>query len=194
MEFFLDVDGVILDFEGSFIDFVRDHYLPDLPLDYRPKSWEMTQEFRSLDIEKIWNRFVKSAYFSQMNLLVDAESFNRLSDQYSVFLITNLTSDQYPGRKKNLDMHNLKYQQLEFAGHHDFGIADYPKKSAMISQLRSGQGKIVFLDDHPANCRDVKENLPESDVYLMSRPHNEDVELEEWIRVNDWQDFIEKAC
>ena len=46
MELFLDVDGVILDFESSFMDFIRDNYLPDLPQGYMPKSWEMENEFK----------------------------------------------------------------------------------------------------------------------------------------------------
>jgi len=193
MELFLDIDGVILDFEGSFLDYVRDNYLPELPNDYKPKRWEMSDEFKSLDIADIWQQFVSTERFTQMNLLVDAESFNKLSAQYAVYLITNLPSDLYQGRKENLEMHNLKYQQLALAGHFDFGVDDYPTKSDMINRLRNRSEKIVFLDDHPANCEDVKTKFPESDVYLMHRPHNEDVEDQQWIRVKNWQDFVKKV-
>lgn len=193
MELFLDVDGVILDFEGAFIDYVRDNFLPDLPVDYEPKSWEMSEEFKALKIDEIWKKFVYTDRFKQMNLLIDSESFNALSELYPIYLITNLPQAQFESRKENLEMHNLKYRELTLAGHFNFGIDDYPTKSAMISRLRTAGEKIVFLDDHPANCEDVKASFPESDVYLMSRPHNEKVDDREWIRVKDWQNFAEKV-
>ena len=87
----------------------------------------------------------------------------------------------------------LVMQELTLAGHHNFGIDDYPTKSAMIARLRNDNKRIVFLDDHPANCADVKEAFPDSDVYLMSRPHNEETENDDWIRVKDWQEFIRKV-
>ncbi len=43
---------VILDFETAFVDFVRDVYIPDLPLDFSLKTWEMTEEFKNLDIQE----------------------------------------------------------------------------------------------------------------------------------------------
>ena len=87
MEFFLDVDGVILDFETSMIDFVRDNYLPDLPLGFVPKTWEMTSEFKTLDIVEVWRNFIESERFTRLDLLVDAASFNRLSERYPVYFV-----------------------------------------------------------------------------------------------------------
>ncbi|MFH2132711.1 MAG: hypothetical protein ABIK68_20195 [bacterium] len=193
MEFFLDVDGVILDFETSFIDFVRDQYLPDLPAGYVPQSWEMANEFKNLDIAEVWGSFVESDRFARLDLLIEAESFNRLSKQYAVYLITNLPASQYSNRKKNLDLHQLVYRDLSLAGHFNFGDESYPSKSAAIEKLHYNGERIVFLDDHPANCRDVKTAFSESEVYLMSRPHNLGIRDESWIRVDHWDDFMERV-
>ena len=193
MEFFLDVDGVILDFESAFVDFVRDEYLPGLPADYVPQSWEMSTEFESLDIVEVWERFVDSDRFARLDLLIDAESFNRLSDKYPVYLVTNLPDSQYKSRKDNLDFHRLVYKDLFLAGHFNFGDQSYPTKSATIAKLHRNGEQMVFLDDHPKNCLDVKSAFNESKVFLMSRPHNKGLENEKWIRVENWEEFLDKV-
>ncbi len=193
MDFFLDVDGVILDFETSFVNFVRDNYLPDLPIGYVPKSWEMTTEFETLDIVEVWRGFVDSESFTRLDLLIDAASFNRLSEKHPVYLITNLPMSQYDNRKKNLALRQLKYSGLSLAGHFNFGDERYPTKSEAIAKLHHNGERLIFLDDHPQNCRDVKSAFKDSDVFLMSRPHNLKIEDEDWIRVDSWDMFLEKT-
>lgn len=193
MEIYLDVDGVILDFESSIIDFIRDEFMPDLPQDYILESWEMDDEFKALDMQKVWEKFVNSKRFSQLNLLANADSFNRLSNRFPVYLITNLPGFLFERRQKNLELHQLKYKEMHFAGHFDFGDKNYPSKSAMIEKLHQEGERIVFLDDHPKNCLNVKNSLPESEVFLMSRPHNKTLEDSNWVRVDDWDDFIDRV-
>jgi len=193
MEFFLDIDGVILDFETSFIDFIRHEYLPDLPQDYVPTSWEVVDEFNGLDIVEVFNKFNRSSGFSRLKPLVNVESFNRISRQYPVYLVTNLTDAQFSDRKKNLALHQLNYKEIHLAGHFDFGIENYPTKSATIAKLHQKGERLIFLDDHPRNCEDVKENLPEAEVYLMSRPHNRNKKNRDWIRVENWDGFVGKV-
>lgn len=193
MEFFLDVDGVILDFETAMIDFIRDQYQPDLPADYVLKSWEMTTEFKDLDILEVWGRFVDSDRFTRLSLLIESASFNRLSENYPVYLVTNLPQSQFKSRKNNLDFHQLVYKDLILAGHFNFGEESYPTKSAAIAKLHRNGEQMVFLDDHPKNCLDVKSAFAASRVFLMSRPHNQGIENENWIRVDSWEAFLEKA-
>jgi len=192
MEFFLDIDGVILDFETGFMDFVRDEYLPDLPQGYIPQSWTMDDEFTSLDIQEVWERFLNTDRFAQLNLLVDAESFNQLANQFPVHLITNIPNDYYMQRQKNLEFHGLKYTTMQLAGHWNFGDENYPTKSLAIANLHTPEKKLIFLDDHPINCQDIKQAFPESEVFLMSRPHNKESKAEDWIRVDSWRGFIDQ--
>ena len=193
MEFFLDIDGVILDFETAFINLIREEYITDLPAGYEPLTWEMADEFKELDIEEVWKKFINSPRFSQLDLLINSESFNALSGKHPVYLVTNIPHAQFAARQKNLHFHNLVYKEMCLAGHFNFGLKDYPTKSAAIKKLRTPSKRLIFLDDHPKNCRDIKQNLPAGEVYLMSRPHNKNLEDTDWIRVDSWQDFLRKV-
>lgn len=191
LELFLDVDGVILDFEATFMDFVRDTYLPDLPLGYRPKSWELEDDvLSSLDIQEAWDAFMTSGRFAQLQLLADKGSFNRLSARYPIHFVTNLPQEHYDQRMRNLSGHGLKFHSLNMGGHYSFGIKNYPSKAEVIDSIRDSQRQVVFLDDHPQNCRDVREGFPEAKVFLMERPHNMEFPDEGWVRVKDWGDFV----
>lgn len=190
MELYLDVDGVILDFESSFIDFIRDEYINDLPLNYTLRSWEMAEEFRDLDIVEVWERFVENDRFTNLALLVDPESFNDLSRRHPVFFVTNIANAQYRARQVNLERHKLNYSGLYLAGHFNFGDETYPSKSEIIRKIHRPGERIVFLDDHPKNCEDIRDSIPKSDVFLMDRPHNREVPDQSWTRVSDFTDFI----
>ncbi|MDH5561804.1 MAG: hypothetical protein OEY59_13225 [Deltaproteobacteria bacterium] len=192
MEIFLDIDGVILDFESSFIAHIRNNHIPELPKDYLPKSWEMDEEFSQIRIKEVWDEFVSIDSFSELKLLVDQTSFNQLSSQYALHLITNIPKSLFSKRVKNLKSHALNFTSLEIGGHFNFGDEDYPVKSVVINKIRDHRKKIVFLDDHPTNCYDVKSRFPDSIVFLMSRPHNQNQKDHHWIRVANWMDFLEK--
>jgi len=192
MELFLDIDGVILDFEGAFTDFIRDQYMPDLPTDFGPKTWDMVNEFEGVDIDEAWDIFVNSERFRRVNLLIEANSFNQLSEKYPLYLVSNLPLEQFSGREENLKYHSLNYKELHLAGHYNFGLETYPTKSEKIAKLRHENKRLVFLDDHPTNCKDVKNRFPESEVFLMSRPHNRNAESSTWTRVSNWDEFVEK--
>lgn len=191
LELFLDVDGVVLDFESSFVNFIRDYYIPDLASDFALKTWEITDEFKDLDIQQVWNHFVNHDCFTRLDLLVSRDAFNAVSRRYPVDFITNIPKPQYSSREANLQYHQLEYRGLYLAGHFDFGEEGYPTKPEMIASLRTPGSEMVFLDDHPKNCQAVKEAFPESRVYLMSRPHNSGAEGESWIRVQTWQEFAQ---
>ena len=191
IELFLDVDGVILDFESTFMDYIREVWLPDLPVGYIPQSWELDDHaLKSLDIEEVWEAFMASGRFNRLNMLADTESFNQLSKAYPVHLVTNLPEDQYDPRIDNLNFHGLKFESLNMGGHHSFDIPDYPSKSDVISKIRDQKRRPIFLDDHPENCKDVAAAIPEALVFMMERPHNLKTPDGPWTRVKDWPDFI----
>ncbi|PCI28687.1 MAG: hypothetical protein COB67_05790 [SAR324 cluster bacterium] len=190
MELFLDIDGVILDFEAGFMDFIRDEYIHDLPPGYVPKSWTMDDEFGALDIQEVWDRFLATKRFTQLNLLIDAQSFNQVAARFPIHLITNLPKSQYLQRQQNLEFHSLKYTSLHLAGHFNYGDENYPSKSDAVAKLRTPGKRLIFLDDHPRNCQNIKNAFPESEVFLMSRPHNSKAEVEDWIRVDSWDEFL----
>jgi len=192
-EFYFDVDGVILDFEGAFVDFIRDTYRPDLPHDFRLKYWELSKEFPDIDMGEGWEIFVGSERFTKLNLLVSKNTFNKLTNGYPTYLVTNIPQNLIAKRKQNLSLHLLNYSELYCAGHWDFGIKEYPSKSGIINQLHEKGKHIIFLDDHPTNCKEVAANVPEAHVFLMTRLHNQN-EADDpcWTRVSGWDELI--AC
>ena len=195
MEFFLDIDGVILDFEKGFMDFIRTHYLPDLPIDYLPKTWEMVTEFKQLNIDEVWPEFMLSDGFINLDLLIDAQSFNHLAKKYPVHLITNLPRDKYHRREQNLLYHKLNFTSLHLGGHYNFEDESYPSKSKVVGDLRTPGKRLIFLDDHPKNCEDIKDEFPRSEVFLMTRPHNKNIDAnKEWTRVPNWHNFLDLVC
>ena len=194
MELFLDVDGIILDFETSFFNLMRDEYIPELPLNYVPRNWELYKEFPGIEIEEVWNSFIGSERFAELDTLIHPDSFNRVTRQFPTYLVTNIPDYLIEKRKRNLAKHDLRYREVFPAGHWNFGIKDYPTKSQIIRRFQTKGKRIVFLDDYPRNCKEVRENIPEVEVYLMTRPHNLGISDGDWIRVQDWHDFVEKIC
>lgn len=193
LEFFLDVDGVILDFESAFMDMIRDLYIPDLPQGYIPKTWDMGEEFPGVDMKKAWDEFVGSDRFTKLPPLVDQERFNILSKQSPVYLITNIPDHLIDARLENLETHKMNHDGVYTGGHWDFGMEGYPSKSERIAALHQNGNQIIFMDDHPTNCRDVKAAFPDSQVFLMSRPHNQNEEDAAWKRVDGWKAFLEET-
>ena len=51
--------------------------------------------------------------------------------------------------------------------------------------------QILFVDDHPRNCVDVKENFPEAWVWLMSRPFNQDFDHPTIQRAKHWEQVLQ---
>lgn len=193
LEFFLDVDGVILDFEKSFMDMLRELYMPDLPQGYLPRTWDMGEEFPEVNMDEAWKEFVGSDRFKSIHPLVSSEVFNNLSENSPVYLITNIPENLIESRLENLSQYELQHDGVYIGGHWDFGVKDYPSKSEQIARLHQNGNQIVFMDDHPTNCKDVKAAFPDSEVFLMSRPHNKNEEDQIWKRVSDWEDFLKKT-
>lgn len=172
MEFFFDIDGVILDFEKGFMDHIRKVYKPDLPQGYRPKSWEMETEFDGVDIGLAWDEFVEGPHFKRLECLVDISLFNRMAEHHPVHLVTNLTPQLKSAREQNLRYHGLEFNSLNLGGHYDFGIEGYPSKSAIVQELHDPSKRMIFADDHPRNCEDIQRTFKHAEVFLVTRPHN----------------------
>ena len=193
MEFFIDVDGVILDFETSFMNLLREDYVPDLPQGYYPESWEMS-EISGVDIAEAWDRFVNSERMGNLDLLCERESFNQIAAQYPLHLVSNIPNQYFEKREENLNKHGLSYSALHLAGHEKFGAIDYPTKAQKIAKIRSQDKRLIFLDDNPSNCKEIREYFPESEVFLMHRPHNKKTaDCSSWTRVKDWREFISQV-
>ncbi len=188
MQLFLDIDGVILDFEKGFMEFLRQVYHPELPPGYRPQTWTMANEFKDVDIEVAWYDFVSRPVFTQLELIPEKALYDRLAARYEVHLVTNLPPRLYEPRLKNLLALGLSFHSLSLGGHHDFNLPAYPTKSAVIGSKRDKTKAMAFVDDHPINCQDVATAFPDALVILMNRPHNLSNNLP-YPRVDGWNEI-----
>lgn len=191
MEFFFDLDGVLLDFEKAYLQFIREEYQPDLAIDFEPSSWSMAVDFPNLNVQQIWEEFIHSERFSDIPRLIDSEIFNGKFKKQSVFFVTNIPHKHRQQRINNLKKAGFHYNQLFLGGHENFGDYSYPSKSKIINLNRNNKKQVIFLDDHPLNCKEVQKNVDNVSVFLMNRPHNIKESHEGLERVEDFDHFVE---
>lgn len=182
MEFFIDVDGVLLDLDPPFIVWLKKNHLPNLPANLPLKSLMHQVD---ADFEDFFYEFMKDESFSMLPPLVDKEQFNWLSARYNVNLITNLPNYAEDLRIKNLKSCGFIYHNLIRAGLNTYNEPDYLSKGATIQKLRSKK-QVVFLDDYKLNCQEVKKMVPDSQVFLLSAKKKAD----EFQRVASWLYFL----
>ena len=56
---FFDVDGVVLDFESSFIKVVGDYFKLEVPENYQPGNWFFSDLLTWEQVEEGWEYFLK---------------------------------------------------------------------------------------------------------------------------------------
>lgn len=164
MEFFIDVDGVLLNFDRAFLSWLKKNYLPSVSLDLPLKTVAHNTNF---DFEKSYHEFMGCEEFSKLPAMVDVEQFNWLSENYTVYLVTNLPNFAEALRIKNLQTCGFKYHKLVRAGLEKYGEEDYLDKGQAIQQLRSTK-QAFFLDDFHQNCREVKKTIADIQVFWLS--------------------------
>lgn len=192
MEFYFDVDGVLLDCDSSFIDMIREVYASVLPPDFDPKSWSLSGLDSIVNIAEAWDTYLKSDRFEQMKPLCDIESINKISAKYPFYLVTNIPEKYAHKRRTNFKNLGLNYTGLYPGGHVNYGDPNYPIKSQVIQRLHKPGEPIVFVDDHPKNCEDIYEHFPEATIFLMDCPDNQGFSHNpDWHRIKTWDEFFE---
>ncbi|MEE2600487.1 MAG: hypothetical protein VYD83_08640, partial [SAR324 cluster bacterium] len=64
-------------------------------------------------------------------------------------------------------------------------------KAEIIQELYQEGRKIMFVDDHPDNCLNVRQTFPKAEIWLMSRPFNDDFIHPEIRRARNWTEILE---
>ena len=90
---FFDVDGVVLDFESSFIKVVSNYFQLDVPENYQTENWFFSDLLTSEQVQEGWDYFLKCSEFENMPPLVDPHQFNRIFGAYPVHFVTNIPPD-----------------------------------------------------------------------------------------------------
>lgn len=192
MHLFLDVDGVLLDFERSFVGFLNRHRTPALPPGYQAESWNFEEVLRPDEIERYWHAYLESEDAEALEPLLAPGEFNALAKRFPVHLLTNFPRPHAQKRRSNLDKLGLAYHSLSFCGLHAFQGDQPQSKSAAISGLLRETGPALFVDDHPDNCLDVARNCPGVEVWLMDRRFNRAFSHDSIHRAAGWDALLNR--
>jgi hypothetical protein len=194
MQLFLDIDGVLLDFERSFVAWLNAKYSMGLPEDYQANNWDFTDILDAAELDRRWRLYLASPEAGHMTPLIDPPRFNTLADAHDVHLVTNFPLPHWEKRVRNLDELGLRYTSLSHCGFLIFDESHKPKsKSQIVQELRSATAPALFLDDHPDNCLDVARNCPDVEVWLMSRRFNRAFAHPSVHRADTWDHVIERV-
>ena len=190
---FFDVDGVLLDFEGGFTKTVKDYFKLDVADDFVSKSFWFSDLLTKEQVMEGWDYFLQSSEFEELEPIVDPEQFNAAFGAYPVHFITNIPLDCLERRKKNLRKAGFKFDSAHCAGFVDYDGYSTQTKAEVIKELHQEEKTVLFVDDHPDNCLNVRESFPEAEIWLMSRPFNVDFEHPEIRRARDWTEIFEHS-
>lgn len=194
MQFFLDVDGVLLNFEKSFARWLNHHYGFQLPDNYQTESWTFDDLLPQEQIKEAWRNYLESKYCATMDSLVDLERFNSLANIHDVHLVTNFPSQHADKRTQNLEHLGFAYNTLNFCGLYGYRGEKPRTKSQIITELRNHDQQALFIDDHPDNCLDVLENCKNVEVWVMSRRFNREFDHPHIRRAQDWGCLFERVA
>jgi len=186
MQLFLDIDGVLLNFEHSFVAWLNQDQGLQLPPNYEPAQWDFLEVLEKKALEESWLRFLDSEQVGHMPSLVDPAGFNTLAERYEVHLLTNFPALHMEKRLGNLKRHGFRYDSLNYCGLHSFKDHRPRSKSAVVSELFRGGNAALFVDDHPDNCLDVHTHCPGVEVWVMSRRFNREFSHPGISRAQDW--------
>lgn len=192
MQLFLDIDGVLLNFEHAFVRFLNGERGLGLPADYETPTWLFEDLFSPEEMHRCWLQFLDSDYAGRMPPLVEPQRFNALARGHEVHLLTNFPLPFMAKRERNLAALGLTYDTLHFCGLHQFDGQAPPSKAELVERLRVAEQPGLFMDDHPENCLDVLRHCPGVEVWLMTRRFNREFEHPRIARAHGWGPLFER--
>lgn len=173
-----DVDGVVLDYQAGYYQFLAQKYPTDRSqLKRAMESWNNQ-----------WD-FLESPAIANLPPLVDPAMFNRLTQDATVFFVTNLPTSLQLRREENLRKLGFAFDQVFMGGLESYGESNYPTKSEVLQQQLASQSPFCFVDDHPENCQEIFDRFPLSTVLLLEGYYVIPSPPLPYSRVKDWADL-----
>ena len=188
---FFDVDGVLLDFESGFTKVIKEYFKLDVPADYVPESFWFSDLLSKEQVMEGWDYFIHSSEFEKLEPLVNPEEFNSTFGAYPIHFITNIPPDCLKRREKNLRNVGFKFNSARCAGFINYEDHPAKTKADVIRELNQKENGVLFVDDHPDNCLNVREAFPDAEIWLMSRPFNSNFEHPKIRRATNWSEVLE---
>ncbi len=188
-----DVDGVVLDFESTYIRVLSEYFNLEIPSDYEPQSWYFSELLSEEQMKEGWKHFLSSDHFEQMPTLVDPQRFNALCGAYPVHFVTNIPPECLERRERNLRNAGFQFESVHCGGFIEYKGHPRQTKAEVISELMEPDEQLLFIDDHPDNCLNILEFYPEAEIWLMSRPFNHEFSHEDIPRADTWEDVFSRS-
>ena len=123
--------------------------------------------------------------------MVDPKKFNSTFGSYPVHFITNIPPDCLKRRETNLRNVGFKFDSARCAGFINYDENSAKTKADVIRELNQKEKGVLFVDDHPDNCINVREEFPDAEIWLMSRPFNSNFEHPKIRRATNWSEVLE---
>lgn len=179
MQLFVDIDGVLLNFERSFVGWLNAQHGMSLPADYEANHWDFTEIMDADELDRRWRRYLASDEAGRMTALIEPARFNALAAAHDVHLVTNFPLPHWEKRVRNLEELGFRYDSLNHCGFLVFDGTTPKSKAEVVQEVRAAyaaggtvEDSALFLDDHPDNCLDVLKHCPDVEVWLMTRRFN----------------------
>ena len=191
---FFDVDGVLLDFEGGFTKSVKKYFKLDVEDDFVSESFWFSDLLTKEQVMEGWDYFLHSPEFQKLEPIVDPMKFNKAFGAYPVHFITNIPPDCLERRETNLRNVGFKFDSARCGGFINYDGHPAKTKADIIKELNhDGERAVFFVDDHPDNCLNVRESFPEAEIWLMSRPFNDNFMHPKIRRARNWSEVFEQS-
>lgn len=184
-----DLDGVMADFNASFIELVKAVTKRNLfPEGYQPHTWNYPEAlgYTNAEVSEVWDYIESSGDFwrTLQPYAGAAAAYRRWllagpplgGSFHEIYFITSRM-----GR-------NVKFQTEEWCEEHLYDVATVlisSKKGAIARALELD----FYIDDRVANFLDVQETSPDTCVYLLDQPWNQHLITAHRIRRVD--DFLQ---
>lgn len=139
-EIFIDLDGVIFDFEKRFYELFREHSLTNYPNSNSARKKRYKEEFEE---------FVKGRNFANLDLMPDFRLaipfLNKISKTANVYILSSTANEEY--------LKEISAQKKECLKKYDINFYPIFVPGKRLKQLYSRPGR-VLIDDTKQNIDD----------------------------------------
>lgn len=189
----IDIDGVLANFIRGVVD-VANHIWPGrVPLDYQPSGWNMTDQFKPDEFQRVWDEINNTcnfwlsldAYYEPVGSLA---SFLNSQTNHDVWLVTARSPVKGLTVARQSELW-LSAVGVRTTSTNYVGIIDVKHAHAKKPLYRAMEIDLS-IDDRGDAVLEYEE-LPNHRAALMNRPWNQTYKPK-W-RVNSMQDFLDEV-
>lgn len=182
----IDLDEVLIDFLGKFIEFYNDKYNKQLRYEdfHSYAFWNVIGGTKE-DIIMLVDEFKSSKFFDEVSLIQDSKEIVKLlSNGNELFVITSRHSKYKERTIGFLDNNFGKIFSDVFFTTDFYDSCEKMTKAGISEEL----GIDIFIEDNSVYAQEISDKGIR--VLLMNKPWNKDFDAENVMRVNNWREIF----